>query len=358
MRTIRNILILLSVIIMYACSNDNVDATVETVDGKIHLNKGSVSAPIQGNANTRALYSFQSDNLSFTRTYVNGSDVMFVVNHYLTPYVYKTYGKDTGKLFYRSSTNTFYGTYSTDLYIEPEIWPGVMADTDSLMEVIMDGSTTALTWEQPKDTSFLVDLTNQSGRMEDAFARQLPYTRIPVKRLEGTQIWTFLTSYYWVIFNTTNDIQSIDRVEMVADEPLASKLYWKYTAKPSYLTEYNNPYANGVVWNTPRQAYCFLSFYPGEDGIINNLGFKVTYTLKDGTVKTETEHVRPQQKDAKPYNVYKNLFTLSKEHGLQNMYVDEVLEVDNWSKTTDIKADVSKSGKETGGGGTHEGEGG
>lgn len=355
MKTIRNILILLSAIISYACSSDNnVESTAHGVEG-VQLKSGTVAAPIQGNANTRALYSFQSDNLSFTRTY-EGSDVIFICNHYLTPYVYKTYGVDTGKMFYQAAGNTFKGMYDISIYVDPEQWYGNMAATDTIMEVIIDGTTTSIKWDQPSDSSFILDLTNQSGRMEDAFGRQLPYCRIPTSKATGTQIWTFLTSYYWVIFNTSVDIYSIDRVEMVADEPLASKLYWKYTGKPSYLTEYNNPYTNGVIWNTLRQAACFIAFYPSEDGIINNLGFKVTYTLKDGTVRTETEYIRPQQKEAKPYNVYKNLFTLSKEHGLQNMYVDEVLEVDNWSKTTDIKADVQKSGKETGGGGPHEGE--
>ena len=68
--------------------------------------------------------------------------------------------------------------------------------------------------------------------------------------------------------------------------------------------------------------------------------------MTDGTKHKGSSNVRPQVKVAAAGNLYKNGFMISKAHGLQNVYVDEKVEVDNWSKAYDQSVIAPKSGVE------------
>lgn len=359
MKQIRYLLLFIGSAILSACSSEPTNVvTGENASSERFANAvtGTVDASTSiGDPTTRALYTFNSENLSYVRNYEDG-DMIYVPNKYYTNYVYRAYTflQACGKLYYVLNGNTFTGTFWNDTYIEPEIWPGQIQPSDTIMEVIWDKNFTALSWQQEKDTCFVYSLENQNGSMQDCFSRQMPYTRTRRDHMFGTQVWTYLNAYYWVIFKCSSDIKNIKKVAIHADEPMASEVYYGYNGKLNSRTVYNGPYASGVVWNSNHtQADCFISFYTGGTATtFNNFGFDVTYELTDGTIITDSEDVRPQVKEASPSNVYRNMFSLSKEHGLQNMYIDEKIEVNNWEKVADVNADVQKTGKEIPGGGS------
>lgn len=325
---------------------------------------------------TRAFYSFNSENLTFLRLYQTG-DYMFQFNPDFTPDLYMAYSI-LMKMSYRVAQNDFYGTFISNEHYKYGVgWGADRPKTDTMMMVLWDQNFTSLYHQQFRwnltnnalnvdptkpnnDTCIVVPLIGQLGTKEDAFSRQLPWCRYPLSRMQGTHVWNNLTAHYWLIllFDST-EVASIDTVRIHADEPMYDHVYWKYTGKLSYLNNQwgmvnGGPYAIGCDTIYPiekgwKHADIFISFFPGEPsyGTFHNFGFEIGWTDKSGihhnsTEKINQDNVRPQAKYAAAGNVYKDAMTLTLAHGLQNMYEDEVVEIDKWNTAVDSTIIVKK----------------
>lgn len=391
----KKIAIYISIVLLcIACSTEDAKIDNYTHESKpsANLTEKTVNADLialRGN-NTRALYDYNSSSLTYKRFYEQG-DQYFVANPYLTPecYVgdaYMSYGADLNLYDYRPATNDFMNANSMFYpYIYYDIWDadGDGNDDneydllcDSLMFVIIDKNCTDMYWQMhrwnnayfpyhasnaaagPNDTCFYLGLESQKGTMKDCFCRQIAWIRYPHKLLDGTHIWGNTNAYYWLVllFDST-EVASIDTIRMHADDNLTSKLYFKYTGHPSTHPALNNnegPFAIGCDTIYPiekgwKHADVYLSFFAGDGGsyTFTNFGFEVGWTDKFGvhhnsTEKINQDNIRPQKKYAAAGNVYKDAMTLTLAHGLQNMYEDEVVEVDKWETQIDSTVIIKK----------------
>ncbi len=342
--------------------------------------------------NTRALYRFQSENLNVTRWY-QLTDYVLAVNPNWIEYYYNYYRTKSNnrinRLYYRFTDNGFSTvsaskmaefdvTFKTSMYWQ--IYIGKKAykvggvqqkiqDEDTIMLAIFDKNNPDVyyspEWYDPSDTTIVQGLTAQAGTKADCFSRQVPWVRYPKVLFGGTHVWRDLTAYYWlqILYDSTK-VASIDTVHMHAEEGLASKLYFKYDATVSMdCTIWDGPYAIGVdtmfalkgheygqgVGECNKRADVFISFFPGlkTNNIFHNFGFDVSWTGTDGTKHSmkdpmNQENVRPQAKVASPGNVYRDAMTLTLEHGLQNMWEDEVIEIDKWNTKVDSTIIIKK----------------
>lgn len=390
----RGIIWSLLLLSLCGCSDNNTDVQtpneIGANGGKHNSIQQSIPASnLHGKGSTRAFYNFFSDNLNYLRLYELG-DKSFVANQHFTPECYcdpgdagydwnVAYGSDFNLFKYRLPQNDFWCTNlgynyfykSYNIWDSPEYPSGYINDDDTLMTVIMDQNSPDLIYQGHKwaytsnshtgynpslpayDTCFVLGLSNQNGTMEDCFSRQLPWVRYPVRLTEGTHVWKYLTSYYWLILlYDSTEVATIDTVRIHADEPMYDHVYWKYNATVSYLAKDwgmvdGGPFALGcdtiyAIEKGWKHADIFISFFPGEsgEGHYHNFGFEVGWTDKFGvhhnsTEKINQDNVRPQVKVANAGNVYKDAMTLTLAHGLQNMYEDEVVEIDNWNTKVD-----------------------
>jgi hypothetical protein len=263
---------------------------------------------------------------------------MYILNPYLPKIFWDMFpasSRHYNWLYYQPSTNKFKGTaawYTS--FTPPKTLGPRMVDTDSLQICIIDKNYADWDYDVAQDTSMILGLTKQKGTQLDAFAHQLIYLYLPRSLYSGTHLWTqTIMAYYWLIFTFPDrDVASIDTIRVHADEPMPSKVAWKYKG---YLaknyTEYNAPYAVGTNSFSSTGADAFIAFYTGNGtATFNNFGFDISYTLTDGTKHKGSSNVRPQVKTAAAGNLYKNAFAISKAHGVQNTYVDEIVEVDKW----------------------------
>lgn len=359
MKTFRKIFILLCVATFVSCDNNDTKVLTETEHVAQDGFEPAFTIPVwgmRGQTDTRALYIFNSDNLTVARSYETG-DKMFVFNHFLqdAAYVYYTYAR-LGMMNYLVASNNF----KTDLVTFATSWDatthkfgaGRIADADSMMFALFDSNCTDLRCYPSKDTSIVLGLNNQKGTQVDCFSRQLPFCRVPKVKASGTHMWINTTAFYWLIFKFPDkDVQKITNIKIHADEPLVSRAAWKYRGYLSKTaTEYNSPNATGTnSWNSDNSgADAFISFWVGDGtATFNNFGFDITYILTDGSQHTGSVDVRPQVKVAAAGNLYKNAFMISGAHGVQNMYIDEIVEVDKWDNAYNGTGIAPKSGADS-----------
>lgn len=396
-----NIIWSLLLLSLCGCSDNNIDVQKDdevVISGGRH-GSTQLSIPVSnlhGDNSTRAIYDFFSDNLTYLRLYEVG-DKYFVANQHFAPESYcgpgdpgldwdVAFGNDLNLFSYRPVENDFWCTNlghnffykSYNIWDSPKYPTGYINDDDTLMTVIMDKKCRDLIYQPhkwaytsnshtsynpslpPDDTCFVLGLSDQDGTKEDCFSRQLPWVRYPVYLTKGTHVWKYLTSYYWLIllFDST-EVASIDTVRIHAEEPMYDHVYWKYNATVSYLAKDwgmvdGGPFALGCDTIYPiekgwKHADIFISFFPGEggEGRYHNFGFEVGWTDKfgvhhDSKDPKNQDNVRPQVKIANAGNVYKDAMTLTLEHGLQNMYEDEVVEIDNWNTKVDSTVIIKK----------------
>lgn len=359
---------------------DNASNTIEEEIQSIDANA------ISYGGDTRSFYRFNSENLNVTRWYEQG-DYMIEFNQYFGLYWYNYYvvrTKRLNRLYYIPSDNNFSTVNASQMALAgipfqtTVAWNKVngstvikiggvsqkVEDADTTMFFIVDkynkGFLFAPEEYEPTDTTLIQDLTNQDGTKKDCFSRQVPWVRYPKGLWTGTHVWKDLTAYYWLIMlYDSTDVASIDTIHMHAKEPLASRVYLKYNGTISDSTKWDGPYAIGVdtMYAIPGNAYqdynkradIFISFFPGlkSNNVFHNFGFDVAWTGTDG-VKHYTyepmnqEDVRPQAKVASPGNVYRDAMGLSLDHGLQNLYEDEVVEIDKWKTQVDSTVIIRK----------------
>jgi len=301
--------------------------------------------------NTRSLWSFNSDNLSITRQYEQG-DILYIFNPYLTD-LYFQYNASyhDNELTYRPATNNFKGSAIWNKsWSPPNTWGPKMTDADSLMLLIIDKNCSSWKFSSARDTSMTLDLTRQLGTQKDCFSRQLVYLCLPRSLYSGTHLWTnMIIAYYWLEFKFPDkDVASIDTIRVHADEPMPSNVAWKWRGYLSKnYTEYKGPYAIGTNSFSSTGADAFIAFYTGNGTTtFNNFGFDISYTLTNGTKRKGSSNVRPQVKTAAAGNLYKNAFMISGAKGVQNMYVDEIVEVDKWTNVYNGTVIAPKSGVE------------
>jgi len=360
MKWLGNIILLLIVGFMFSCSDSSETNPIDN-PYSIELEGADLSSFPADNISvigqhTRSLWSFNSENLSVNRVYEDG-DVLYVLNPYLPKLLWTTFpypAYNYNRTYYNTSKNAFSvatqkgGVFFQKTYVPPSKLSDQMANNDSLMIAILDKNYNGWDYDAAQDTSMILPLTNQIGTQNDAFAHQMIYLTIPRSMYAGTHLWTqVLMAYYWLEFTFPNqDVASIDTIRVHADEPMPSKVAWKYRGYLSKnYTEYKGPYAIGTNSFSSKKADAFIAFYVGEGTTtFNNFGFDISYTLTDGTKHKGSSNVRPQVKTASPGNLYRNAFLISKAHGVQNTYVDEKVEVDNWSKAYDQSVIAPKSG--------------
>lgn len=350
---IRNIIRMLFVLIFFISCNS--EEKVENFVEETAIASETVSIPVDrvlnGTGDTRTLWSFNSKNLTLTRIYESG-DILYLLNPYL-PAVFYTYAAmgsvKYNYLSYNPSTNAFGGVaVFQKKFTPPTTVYDPLVPSDSVTLVLFDKNYADWSYKVEKDSSLILGLKNQKGTQNDAFAHQATYLYLPYRLYAGTHLWTqTIMAYYWLIFTFPDqDVKSIDNIKIHADEPMPSSVAWKYKGYLSErYTEYNGPNAIGTNSFSSSGADAFIAFYVGNGtATFNNFGFDITYTLTDNTQHTGSVNVRPQVKTASAGNVYKNAFMISKAHGVQNTYVDEIVEIDKWNNTYNGTVIAPKSG--------------